>query len=112
MHYLLVWVSALSFLFFGVGCFISGYMRSEFTRYRLSGQRQLVGALQLMGAAGLLVGIEYPVIGQVAAAGLTLLMLLGVCVRIRIRDSVLQTTPALFYMLLNGYLCIAWPFLV
>ena len=39
--------------------------------------------------------------------GLALLMLLGVGVRIRIKDSALQILPAFAYMLLNAYLAIA-----
>ena len=44
---------------------------------------------------------------MLAAAGLALLMLLGVGVRIKIRDSFLQTLPALGYLALNAYLCVA-----
>jgi hypothetical protein len=45
--------------------------------------------------------------GQVAAGGLALMMLLAVGVRIQIRDSALQTIPALFYLVLNAYLLLA-----
>lgn len=34
------------------------------------------------------------------------MMLTGVCVRIKIKDSLQQTLPALFYMALNAYLCV------
>jgi hypothetical protein len=42
-----------------------------------------------------------------AAGGLALMMLVAVVVRIQIKDSVLQTIPALFYLVLNTYLCLA-----
>jgi len=32
------------------------------------------------------------------------MMLVAVGIRIRIKDSLFQTTPALFYLLLNAYL--------
>ena len=74
-------------------------------RYRLAHQRVLVGVLQILAALGLLVGLEMPWIGRAAAAGLTLMMLLAVGVRIRIKDSLLQTSQALLYLVLNGWLC-------
>lgn len=45
--------------------------------------------------------------GQLAAAGLALMMLAAVGVRIWIRDTFVQTLPALFYLALNGYLSLA-----
>lgn len=79
-------------------------MRREYDRYGLAAFRSLVGSLQLLGAMGLLVGLHTPWIGQLSAGGLALLMLCGVGVRIKIKDSVLQTVPAFAYMLLNAYL--------
>jgi hypothetical protein len=103
----LIWVSAVSFLFFGLGCLVSPSIDREFNRYGLVRFRNLVGALQLAGAAGLLAGFHTPWVGQFASAGLALLMLLGVGVRIKIKDSALQTLPAFAYMLLNAYLALA-----
>lgn len=106
-HSILTWFSAISFILFGAGCFVAPTMKREFARYRLARFRKTVGALQLAGAAGLLAGFLVPPLGQLAAAGLALLMLLGVGVRIRIKDTALQTLPAFAYMLLNAYLAIA-----
>lgn len=103
----LIWVSAISFLLFGSGCLFSSAAIREFNRYGLARFRRLVGALQLAGAVGLLAGLHTPWVGQLAAAGLALLMLLGVGVRIKIKDTALQTLPAFAYMLLNAYLAIA-----
>lgn len=107
VHLVLIWFSSISFLFFGLGCFIAPLMKQEFTRYRLARFRKIVGALQLAGAAGLIAGLYTPILGQLASAGLAVLMLFGVGVRISIRDTVLQTLPAFAYMLLNAYLAIA-----
>lgn len=82
-------------------------MVREFARYGLPSQRVLVGSLQLMAAAGLLAGLYQPWIGSAAAAGLALMMCFGVVVRMRIKDGLLQTAPALFYLALNAYLCFA-----
>lgn len=107
VHLILIWFSAISFLFFGLGCFIAPLMKQEFARYRLTRFRKIVGALQLAGAAGLIAGLYTPILGQLASAGLAVLMLFGVGVRISIRDTVIQTLPAFAYMLLNAYLAIA-----
>jgi uncharacterized membrane protein YkgB len=82
-------------------------MKREFDRYRLGSQRTLVGALQCLASLGLLAGLGLPWIGSAAAAGLALMMLVAVVVRIQIKDSLLQTTPALFYLILNAYLSYA-----
>ncbi len=82
-------------------------MEQEFARYGLARFRKIVGILQLAGAGGLLVGvISFPGLGQLAASGLSILMFLGVCVRIKIKDTLIQTIPAFAYMLLNAYLAI------
>jgi hypothetical protein len=102
---ILVLFSAFSFLFFGLGCFFFPRMKTEFIRYGLKRQRTFVGLLQLIGAIGLLVGYFHQVtITIISAFGLCLLMILGFGVRLKIRDSVLQSAPAFFYALINGYI--------
>ena len=103
----LIFFNALSFIGYGTACFLSSRMKREFERYRLGPQRLWVGLLQCAAGMGQLVGTEAPWVGQVAAGGLALMMLLAVGVRIRIRDSALQTIPALFYLVLNAYLLLA-----
>lgn len=98
--------SALSFVAYGLACFLSPYIKREFERYRLGRQRSLVGALQLAAALGLLAGLELPWAGRAAAGGLALMMLVAVGVRIKIKDTLLQTIPALLYLALNTYLCL------
>ena len=101
---LLSWFSALSFLAYGVSCICTRHMRAEFERFGLARFRVAVGLLQLAGAVGLLVGWFIPLVGLLAAGGLALQMLLGVGVRLKIGDSLLQTTPAAFYFVLNAAL--------
>jgi len=81
-------------------------MRREFIRYRLGAQRVWVGLLQWGAGISLLAGMWVPWMGQAAAGGLALMMLVAVGVRIQIRDGVWQTMPALFYLMLNAYLCL------
>ena len=81
-------------------------MQQEYVRYGVPQLRPLVGCLQIAGALGLLAGLALPLVGQFAAAGLTLLMFFGVRLRIRIKDSFVQMLPAIFYFALNAYLTI------
>jgi len=82
-------------------------MAREFTRYGLRSQRFVVGGLQWIAGLAMLAGMLEPWIGRAAAAGLALMMLVAVGVRIRIKDTLIQTAPALLYMALNAYLCVA-----
>ncbi len=107
MNVALILCSAISFLGYGAACFLSDSLKREFERYRFGPQRAPIGALQLCAALGLLAGLSQPWIGRAAAAGLALMMLVAVGVRIRLKDTLLQTAPALFYLVLNAYLCVA-----
>lgn len=76
----------------------------EFKRYGLSRFRTLTGILQILGSLGLTVGFFIPAVTLVSSLGLSVQMLLGVGVRIRIKDSFFQTFPALFFCLLNLFI--------
>ena len=102
---LLIWFSAVSFLFYGIGCFTNPFMVEEFLRYGIPQFRKLTGVLQFLGALGIIIGFWMDYIQILSTLGLSLLMLFGVIMRIVIRDGLIKTLPALFYCLLNGYLC-------
>ncbi|QNL23142.1 DoxX family protein [Hyphobacterium sp. CCMP332] len=105
MIYILALISAASFLYYGLNCLLSFKMKEEFRRFGLDAQRQLTGILQLLGAMGLLVGVFLSAgIGALAAAGLSLLMLFGFAVRLKVRDGLLASLPSFIFMLLNAYL--------
>jgi len=104
----LVIFSTLSFLFFGISCFFAAEMRTEFIRYGLSKHLKLIGALQILGAIGL--GLGYlclPYLSIIAAVGLSILMLFGFGVRLRIKDSFFQSSPSIIYALINAYIAVA-----
>jgi intracellular septation protein A len=101
---LLLWFSAVSFLFYGTGCFTSNFMVNEFVRYGIPQFRKLTGILQLLGALGIIVGFWADHLQLMSTLGLSLLMLFGVITRIMIKDGLMKTFPALFYCLLNAYL--------
>ena len=77
-------------------------MATEFIRFGLTkSQRQGTGVLQILGALGILAGTIYPSIGLVAATGLSVLMLLGFGVRLKIKDSFVQSFPSFLMLVLN-----------
>ena len=96
-------LSAVAFLFYGVVCLFSPRMEAEFQRYGLARYRMLVGALEFLGAVGLLVGYFNRPVLIVAAAGLALTMLMGIATRIRVGDSLAQTLPAIVLLIMNAF---------
>jgi uncharacterized membrane protein YkgB len=96
--------SALSFFCYGTRCLLSASMMREFERFGVQRFRRLIGVTQLLAASGLLLSFIHPLCGLIAAGGLSLQMLLGFCLRLKIKDSLLQSSPAIFYCALNAYL--------
>lgn len=96
--------SSISFLAYSVSYFVSPHMKNEFERFNLKKFGIFVIALELIGASGLLVGLIFKPIMLISAGGLTLLMLCGLITRIKSKDSLLISLPAIFYMILNAYI--------
>jgi hypothetical protein len=104
VQFLLTLFSSLSFVAFGLAVFVDPFFVTEFKRYGLASYRRLTGVLQLLGALGLIVGFLVPVLSVISTFGLSLLMFLGFCVRLKIKDSFVKSSPSFFYMALNAYL--------
>ena len=81
-------------------------MIQEFERYRLSRFRRATGALEVLGAVGLAAGYLFSPLTVLSAGGLSILMLLGLAVRARVRDPILEMIPAVFLLLLNAFIAI------
>ncbi|AWM33252.1 hypothetical protein DDQ68_10955 [Hymenobacter nivis] len=96
--------SSLSFLGYGVAYFISPNMKEEFKRFGLERVGLIAIIFELLGAVGLLVGLRINPILLIASGGLAVLMFLGVAIRIKVKDGLLVSLPALSFMLLNAYI--------
>jgi len=96
-------LSAIAFLAYGIACLVTPRMDAEFERYGLARYRRLIGALECLGALGLIVGYFNQPILALAAAGLTLTMLMAIATRIRIRDSLARTLPAIVLLVMNAF---------
>lgn len=101
LYLLLVIFSGVSFTIYGSLLLVSAKMQNEFKRFELEGFAKLIGALELLGGIGLLVGLKFNFILLISSGGLALLMLLGFGVRLKIKDSFWLSFPSLFFMLLN-----------
>lgn len=103
---ILILVSAFSFLYYGLTFFTKSKMREEFERYKLTKYRNLIGLLQLFGGTGLLVGLFWNIALIISSGGLSLLMMIGFVVRVKMKDRFLDSLPSFIFMLLNGYICL------
>lgn len=100
-------LSAVLFLGYGAVVLLTGGMREEFERFGLARFRLATGVLEVLGGAGLLVGLVRIEVLVVASAGLALLMLLGVLTRIRVKDPLAEVVPAAALLLANGFILAA-----
>jgi len=99
----IVLFNALSFLCYGCSCIYSRDMKREFIRYGMPRHRITVGVAEILGAAGLVMGLVFNWIGILASSGLIILMAMGLVVRFRIGDGILRAFPALLFLILNVY---------
>ena len=101
-------LSGIAFFFYGINCLSSQKIADEFIRFGIDRQKRLLtGYLQLFGGLGLVVGyFLLPDLVFISSAGLTLLMLLGFAVRIKTKDSLLQSLPSLVFAIINLYICV------
>ena len=100
-------LSAVSFGAYGISCFFSRRMQTEFERYRVPRLLRLTGALQVAGALGIVAGHWYRPVLILSASGLMLMMMYAVYIRFRIRDPLYAALPAFSYVLLNAYIVYA-----
>ena len=100
----LIAFTAITFIIYGVLCLSLGHMSAEFKRYKLQRFRKTVGFFEVLGGLGLLVGLQFNYILQASSLGLIILMFLGVGVRVKIKDPILQILPAFTLMVINMYI--------
>ncbi len=97
-------VSSVVFIVYGVFCAFTSSMTVDFHRFGLDHLRILTGILEILGGTGLLVGLRWRPALWLSASSLALLMLIAFGVRLKMHDSVVQSTPSFLLMLLNVYI--------
>lgn len=104
-HNLLIGILGFSFLYYGVSCLSSNFMTEEFERFGLSiTQRRITGVAQIIGGLGITIGFFYRPLQVSALLGISLLMLLGWGVRLKINDSFIASLPAFSFFIIAAYL--------
>ena len=103
-------ISGASFAAYGYQTLFGVVPRREFERYGMPKARKFVGSAQLLGATGVLLGFGYPPLGALAAAGLALMMALGLVVRFRIHDAPRLMVPAASLGIVNAALVVLFLF--
>ena len=103
---MMVLVSSISFIIYGSLLLLSPKMQDEFKRFGLEKFTKLTGVLELLGGIGMLTGLMFDNILLISSGGLTLLMLLGFIVRLKVKDGFRLSFPSFFFMILNLYVFI------
>lgn len=99
-----VLISSFSFFAYAFSYFRTPHMKKEFKRFGLEKIGLTTVLLEIIGALGLLVGLKFYFFLMISSLGLALLMLAGLIVRIKLKDSIWISLPAFFYMILNTYI--------
>ncbi len=97
-------ISSLSFFVYAFLYFYKPHMKNEFKRFGLEKIGLTTVLLEITGALGLLVGLKFNLILMISSLGLALLMFAGLIVRIKLKDSIRVSLPAIFYMVLNAFI--------
>ena len=98
--------SGLSFLRYGFEILYRIRLREEFTRYGMAGIRTFVGVMEVLGGSAVLLGLAFAPLGAFGAGGLTVLMVLGLIVRIRLHDAPRLMVPAACLAAVNAVLVV------
>ena len=99
-------ISGLSFLHYGFDILFRTRLREEFVRYGMPRIRSFVGVMEVLGGAAVLLGLVFAPLGAFAAAGLTVLMILGLIVRLRMHDPTRLMLPAASLGAVNAVLVV------
>jgi uncharacterized membrane protein YkgB len=78
----------------------------EFERYRAPQLRKLTGILQVLAGIGLIAGLHWRPLLTISSGGLVVMMICALAVRIRIKDTIVQSLPAFGLLVMNGFIVI------
>lgn len=99
---IILFFSAISFIFYGISSFYSDRMIFEYERWGYKKFRILIASLQLIAGIGLIIGNYFSLLLLIlVSASLTLMMITAIFVRIQIKDNLTNILPAILYTILN-----------
>ena len=100
-NFVILVFSAASFLFYGISSFYSSRMILEYERWGCEKFRKTIAILQILGGIGLLIGYFFALLLTLVSALFTLMMIVAIFVRIRIKDNIIKLLPAILYAVIN-----------
>ena len=99
---ILIFFSVVSFIIYGLTSFYSSRLISEFNRWGFGKYRILIAYLQLLASIGLIIGMLFePFLLTIVSFLLFLMMIVAMITRIKIKDTIINTIPSVFYAILN-----------
>ena len=106
MHYSQIIISfiSFSFIFYALHALFSKKMKEEFSRWGFQKYRVLISCIQLLSGFFLLLSVFFPFLVIYCTSIFFIMMLGAIIVRIRIKDSFLDTLPAFLYFFLNAFI--------
>ena len=79
-------------------------MKGEFKRFGLEKFGLVIIICQFLGASGLILGLKFDPLLWISSLGLAILMFFALLVRVKLKDGLWVSLPALFYFTLNTYI--------
>ena len=98
---ILIYFSALSFIFYSINSVYSQRLIKEFERWGYAKFRYLIASFQFLAGIGFIIGMYFTSLITIVSFLLTVMMFVAIYVRIKIKDNFIQIFPAIFYTLLN-----------
>ena len=98
---ILIYFSAISFIFYSINSLYSKRLISEFDRWGYGKFRILIASFQLLSGIGFIIGLYFSFLISIVSFLLFVMMLVAIFVRIKVKDSVIEIFPAIFYASLN-----------
>ena len=98
---ILIYFSAISFIFYSINSLYSKRLISEFDRWGYGKFRILIASFQLLAGIGFIIGLYFSFLISIVSFLLSVMMLVAIFVRIKVKDDVIEIFPAIFYASLN-----------
>ena len=101
---ILIYFSAISFIFYSINSLYSKRLISEFDRWGYSKYRFLIASFQLLAGIGFIIGTYFSFLISIVSFLLFVMMVIAIYVRIIVKDNFIEIIPAAFYALLNLFI--------
>tara|TARA_B100001564_G_scaffold317427_1_gene293418 strand:+ start:1559 stop:1903 length:345 start_codon:yes stop_codon:yes gene_type:complete len=101
LQFFLIWISALSFLYYGINSLVSKKMVAEYKRWGFESKRYLIAYSQIFASFALILGFYVKLLTIIFSFLLFLMMFGAMITRFRVKDSFFKTLPSIFYATIN-----------